>query len=118
MEGFLDTQVSLEPTPVSWSVSWSHFRISNLRSEMVDQIKKNSKNKVHLFSALLLHYFCTTFARKVVEVIRNVAEVMRNAAEVMRKIAEVMRRIAEVMCKIAEVKCKVAEVMYFKSAFF
>merc|ERR1712208_186137 len=27
---FSDTQVYLEPTPVSWLVGWSHFRISNL----------------------------------------------------------------------------------------
>ena len=49
---FLDTQVSLEPTPklVGWSVSKSHFRIYNLWSVTVDQIKKIQKNKVHLFS--------------------------------------------------------------------
>ena len=54
---FLDTQVSLEPTPVlwlvgplvGWSVSWSHFRISNLRSEMVAQIKKIQKTKFIYF---------------------------------------------------------------------
>ena len=45
---FLDTQVSLAPTHVSWSVSWfvSHtfgFPISSR----------------HTTSALLLHYFCT-----------------------------------------------------------
>ena len=38
--------------------------------------------------ALLLHYFCTTSARKVAEVMRKVLEVMRNIAEVMRRIAE------------------------------
>ena len=32
---FLDTQLSLEPTPVSWLVSQSHFRISNLWSPWV-----------------------------------------------------------------------------------
>ena len=52
---FLDTQVSLAPTHVSWLVSWlvgplvtlSDFRslVSNGRSK-----KKSSKNKVHLFS--------------------------------------------------------------------
>ena len=52
---FLDTQVSLEPTPVSrlvgWLVGWlvtlSDFQslVSNGRSN-----KKSSKNKVHLFS--------------------------------------------------------------------
>ena len=31
-KGFLDTQVSLAPTHVSWLVRWSHFRISNLWS--------------------------------------------------------------------------------------
>merc|ERR1711947_37178 len=35
---------------VGWSVGPSHFRISNLWSVTVAHIKKNSKNKVHLFS--------------------------------------------------------------------
>ena len=39
MKNFLDTQVSLEPTSVSWLVSWSHFRISNLWSVMVAQME-------------------------------------------------------------------------------
>ena len=47
---FLDMQVSPQPTPVRWSKSWSHFRISNLWSVMVAQKKMKKKNKVHLFS--------------------------------------------------------------------
>ena len=54
MKNFLDTQVSLEPTSVSWLVSWSHFRISNLWSVMVAQIKKIQKTKSIYFRILLL----------------------------------------------------------------
>ena len=58
----LDTQVSLEPTPVrwlvgwlvGWLVSWSHFRISNLWSVMVAQIKKNQTTKSIYFQILIL----------------------------------------------------------------
>ena len=54
---FLDTQVSLAPTHVSWlvgwlvrpSVGWSHFRISNLWSVTVDQIKKLKKQSPFIF---------------------------------------------------------------------
>ena len=50
---FLDTQVSLAPTHVSWLVGWSvhwlvgwsHFRISNLWPVTVDQIKKLKKKQ-------------------------------------------------------------------------
>ena len=60
--GFLDTQVSLAPTHVSWlvgpsvgwSVRWSHFRISNLWSVTVAQIKKVQKTKSIYFRILLL----------------------------------------------------------------
>merc|ERR1712055_528367 len=51
---FLDTQVSLAPTHVSWSVRWSHFLISNLWSVTVDQIKKVQKTKCIYFRILLL----------------------------------------------------------------
>ena len=55
---FLDTQVSLAPTHVSplvgWSVSKSHFRISNLWSVTVPQIKKVKKTKSIYFQILLL----------------------------------------------------------------
>ena len=40
---FLDTQVSLAPTHVSWLVGPSHFRISNLWPVTVEQIKKLKK---------------------------------------------------------------------------
>ena len=54
---FLDTQVSLAPTHVSWLVGWlvrplvgpSHFRISNLWSVTVDQIKKFKKQSPSIF---------------------------------------------------------------------
>ena len=50
---FLDTQVSLAPTHVSWLVGWlvgpSHFRISNLWSVTVDQIKKLKKQSPSIF---------------------------------------------------------------------
>ena len=55
---FLDTQVSLAPTHVSWLVSWlvrwSHFRISYLWSVTVDQIKKVQKTKSIYFQILPL----------------------------------------------------------------
>merc|ERR1712055_1078171 len=51
---FLDTQVSLAPTHVSWLVRWSHFRISNLWSVTVDQIKKVQKTKCIYFRILFL----------------------------------------------------------------
>ena len=58
MESFLDTQVSLAPTHVSWLVGWlvrwSHFRISNLWSVTVAQIKKVQKTKSIYFRILLL----------------------------------------------------------------
>ena len=54
---FLDTQVSLAPTHVSklvgWLVGWSHFRISNLWSVTIDQIKKVQKTKSIYF---LMHF--------------------------------------------------------------
>ena len=59
---FLDTQLSPEPTPVSWSVRWSHFQISNLWSP--HYFCTTSALLLHYFcttSALLLHYFCTTY---------------------------------------------------------
>ena len=53
LNSFLDTQVSLAPTHVSWSVRWlvrpSHFWISNLWSVTVDQIKKFQKTKCIFF---------------------------------------------------------------------
>merc|ERR1712212_906489 len=51
---FLDTQVSLAPTHVSKLVSPSHFRISNLWSVTVAQIKKIQKTKSIYFRILVL----------------------------------------------------------------
>merc|ERR1712001_67986 len=54
----MGTQVSLAPTHVSKLVGWlvgpSHFRISNLWSVTVDQIKKVQKTKSIYFRILLL----------------------------------------------------------------